>query len=413
MIEKITIATMAVLTGSTLALKKNFNELYDINMQTGQTDKTEQVYDLYQQDHETYPLTKTLSRLEQYATQARNYIDGVVSNNILQRGVTVTYLDQSGDFAAPGLAQFLKNVGQKVADEGDSYEAVVDNIIKAAKGHKIRHLRMYAHGTEGLHGLSWSANIDLTLTDSVQSTRMLSHFSRLKEHLHDDAQIILFGCNVAEGKKGTKLLKELAKATGATVSAGEGLQIPEPGRLDGVHKVTGFDKNGDLQIYRLRSEEDIAEAIARLAAENWYGYRLGSESARHEDRSYAKDSNIEKDFRDRFGVSLDSLDSNPGWIQFINSLDRGSFTSSEDIQWAQDRLTAILGQHKGHLTTTEFKIAKRIILNLSKQDLANWHEREFLEQFNGTLKDHSYPARDLNPLQKTQLQNLLCNQLRS
>src|SRR5262245_56688911 len=78
-------------------------------------------------------------------------------------------------------------------------------------------LHIVSHGSEGALLLG-SARLDATTIDSHADA-----WEQVRAALSADADILLYGCNVAEGETGSQFIAALAAATGADVAASDDL----------------------------------------------------------------------------------------------------------------------------------------------------------------------------------------------
>ena len=78
---------------------------------------------------------------------------------------------------------------------------------------------------DGLHLISHGGQASLTLGSATLNTENLPRYSdqliSWQGALTDNADILLYGCNVAEGKSGVEFVNRLAELTGADVAASQ------------------------------------------------------------------------------------------------------------------------------------------------------------------------------------------------
>lgn len=94
--------------------------------------------------------------------------------------------------------------------ESDAWEQILEQLDSMNKVHAVR---IFSHGDQGLLSLG-GEQFDLG--------RVREHSSQLAllaDHLSDDADLLVYGCNVGSGQKGLTFLKEIADLSGADVAA--------------------------------------------------------------------------------------------------------------------------------------------------------------------------------------------------
>lgn len=107
-------------------------------------------------------------------------------------------------------------------------QMITEVINAAGMVYSIDALRIWAHGTSGSQVLSsgeylmeehW-CGIDVSMIREIEPT-----LKRLAPYFKPGARVELRGCNIARGKKGERLLKELARIWGVAVQAGTADQV--------------------------------------------------------------------------------------------------------------------------------------------------------------------------------------------
>ena len=97
----------------------------------------------------------------------------------------------------------------------NSREDPLQQIAKALAGHRnVGSLHILSHGSGGV--LQFGAG-NVTARDIASLPADIS--ARFKAALSDDADVLLYGCNIGAGKNGAALVSALADATGADVAA--------------------------------------------------------------------------------------------------------------------------------------------------------------------------------------------------
>lgn len=102
---------------------------------------------------------------------------------------------------------------------------MVDRVLARAAGRKIGVLHIYDHGAPGYQtiGDQW-VGLD-------RSPEVFAELARLAGHFASDGQVVLHGCQAAQGPRGPQLLAFLAQTWRVPVQASEVIQRPGiPGR---------------------------------------------------------------------------------------------------------------------------------------------------------------------------------------
>lgn len=103
--------------------------------------------------------------------------------------------------------------------EAESAEDVLSRLTEWAESsqHRISSLSILSHGAEG--GFQFGA--DFVTTESLRG--MENAWRELAEHFTEDADLAIYGCNVAASESGQNLLLRLAELTGADVAGSDNL----------------------------------------------------------------------------------------------------------------------------------------------------------------------------------------------
>lgn len=102
---------------------------------------------------------------------------------------------------------------------------MVDKVLARAAGRKIGTLHIYDHGAPG------SQQIGKDVTGMYETAGTLDALKRLSGHFGPGGQVVLHGCQAAQGPKGPQLLALLSQAWNVPVSGSEVYQRPGiPGR---------------------------------------------------------------------------------------------------------------------------------------------------------------------------------------
>ena len=109
------------------------------------------------------------------------------------------------------LANLPANVTLRVVDSGESGLAAIGQEL--AKGGQFDAVHILSHGTPG----------SLTLgSDQIDGASLTSQSQALQAwagHLSADADILLYGCDIAQSEKGQAFISQLAHLTGADIAA--------------------------------------------------------------------------------------------------------------------------------------------------------------------------------------------------
>ena len=157
------------------------------------------------------------------------------------------------------LTDLPGTVQVRVIQVGESGLNAITAALQGTSG--LRSIQIISHGSSG--------NVTLG-SDALNSATLSSHSAQVQawgSHLSADADILLFGCDVAAGPGGSTLLTQLATLTGAVI-VGLG------------HHRTGLLANDDELCARLLAAgERSGEPLWRLPLDQEYSKQLRSEIA--------------------------------------------------------------------------------------------------------------------------------------
>lgn len=109
------------------------------------------------------------------------------------------------------LADLPANTVVRVVDSEESGLAAISDEL--AKGRNFEAVHIFSHGTPGSFTLG---------SDQVDSSTLASQAEQLSSwsnSLTEEADILLYGCDVAQGEAGQAFISELAHLTGADIAA--------------------------------------------------------------------------------------------------------------------------------------------------------------------------------------------------
>lgn len=136
--------------------------------------------------------------------------DGLSVTPDAQGGVLLVVDARVADYQGL-LAELPANVQVRVIADDESGLAVVSEEL--ARGGRFDAIHIISHGTPG----------NLTLgSDQFSSDTLASQGAALQgwaEYLGEDADILLYGCDVAQGEQGQAFIDQLAELTGADIAA--------------------------------------------------------------------------------------------------------------------------------------------------------------------------------------------------
>ncbi len=165
---------------------------------------------------------------------------------------------------APGKEYFILNPTRPGLEQ-------VAKILEGKSG--IRTLHLVTHGSEGGIHLG---------TETLTEKNLFGHSAALEavgRALGGDAEILLYGCNVARGARGASFVSALAEATGATVAAST--------------DITGSRDGGGDSVLEFSTGRVTSEVLAGLSR---YSHTLVASTT-----TYTFDSDKEGWTGDRFG----------------------------------------------------------------------------------------------------------------
>ncbi len=89
----------------------------------------------------------------------------------------------------------------------------VEQITQALQGRKYKSVHIVSHGSEG------SVQLGATQLNANNLNHYTNQLQKWRNYLTDDADILLYGCNVASGDK--TFVQQLSQITGADVAASD------------------------------------------------------------------------------------------------------------------------------------------------------------------------------------------------
>jgi predicted outer membrane repeat protein len=185
-------------------------------------------------------------------------------------------LDAAGEYAhsATTLRRELAIVDSRV----DGYQALLDDILAQADGSRRIEVVVLDPARDGIeqigealksrglldavhllsHGDAGSLQLGSTTLDAVSLDARANDIAAWGLALNADADLLLYGCKVADGAKGEIFLDTLGRLTGADVAASDDL--------------TGSaDRGGDWLLEYRRGEIDTGLAISAAWQQGWSG----------------------------------------------------------------------------------------------------------------------------------------------
>jgi hypothetical protein len=128
----------------------------------------------------------------------------------------------AGLVLVPSFQKQDTNGVRVVFGSGETLDAILTKVITAAGSDKVRMLRIFAHGSEGL--------LQIGLGPDFVTSKNAIKFKTLRAVLDDPSTIEIHGCEVAHnggksGSAGYTFMKALADATKASVTAADSAQL--------------------------------------------------------------------------------------------------------------------------------------------------------------------------------------------
>ena len=126
------------------------------------------------------------------------------------------YVVSVSDDVTASIYQSLANSGRRVLklDTTQSVEDLIKGIAEQTEARaSLKSIHIFSHGAEGSFWIG-GEQID---TDTI--TGISSSLRELGSALDDQGDVLIYGCNVAAGREGARMLKTLADITGADVAA--------------------------------------------------------------------------------------------------------------------------------------------------------------------------------------------------
>lgn len=111
-------------------------------------------------------------------------------------------------------------------DQSQSIQDLVQKLGTRPPGGALNSLHVYSHGQEGVFWIGGD-RVDADLVTGRRDT-----FKELGSHLHEQGDLLIYGCDVGAGAAGTRLVSTLAEATEADVAASSDLTGSNGGDWD-------------------------------------------------------------------------------------------------------------------------------------------------------------------------------------
>ena len=100
-----------------------------------------------------------------------------------------------------------------IAAGADGLDVATEALREAAEGGSVDAVHLLSHGSAGQLSLGRDA------IDTSRLTRNADQLASWSHYLGDDADILLYGCDIAADERGTTLLQQMAMLTGADLAA--------------------------------------------------------------------------------------------------------------------------------------------------------------------------------------------------
>ena len=181
---------------------------------------------------------------DQDASQSSNILENISNNTVSVLTNRVVIVDERADPKGE-IQQYLrqKNVEVHVIAAAQNGVAAISGILD--QYNVVDTLDIVSHGEEGVLELGNSELNNETLDQYLEELRSWS------SHFSEDADILLYGCDVASGADGVYFIERVAEATQADIAASD--------------DITG--KSGDWSLEYLLGDVGATEIIAADAPE--------------------------------------------------------------------------------------------------------------------------------------------------
>ena len=214
----------------------------------------------------TIPEISDLSSAVEEAEESGNLVDAVIvpSDTTISSGKELVVINGTIPDREAVLAELKPNQEALILEDGSGL-AELNEYLNAHEG-KYDAIHLITHGNEGYLSINGEL-IDAENLDAAE-------WADVGEHLTDDGDILLYGCNTAATEKGRLLVDRLAEASGADVAAstnttgisGDWKLEYHDGTIDNMEiAVENFEHN--LTNYTVTNLDDSGNGSLRWAIE--------------------------------------------------------------------------------------------------------------------------------------------------
>ncbi|MBW4686428.1 MAG: DUF4347 domain-containing protein [Komarekiella atlantica HA4396-MV6] len=132
--------------------------------------------------------------------------------NVLEASTNIVFIDTAVSNYQSLVAGIMLGSEVVILDNTQDALAQITEFLAACKSKSVQSVHIISHGSKGSLQLG-STNVNLTNLNTYAN-----QLQKWRGALTDDADILLYGCDVASGE-GTKFVQQISKITGADIAA--------------------------------------------------------------------------------------------------------------------------------------------------------------------------------------------------
>jgi hypothetical protein len=261
------------------------------------------------------------------------------------------------DAAAPNYQQLIRDLTQ-AADQGRNISIVVLDSDRDGIEQITEALTRY-RDLDAVHVVSHGSDTSLQLGNRrLDQSTLMRYAHRIQswgEALNEDADLLLYGCDLASSGQGQSLIDRLATLTGADVAASDDL--------------TGqASQGGDWELEYRAGDIETEVAFSAEVRESWNGVLSTANLAPSED-TYIDSNNSSTNFGSSTGMTIDKSGGGAGNQRALLNFDLSSIPAGATINSAT--LTMEATNIDGPLNIDVYEVLE----NWSEAN-ATWDERD-------------------------------------
>jgi Domain of unknown function (DUF4347)/Bacterial Ig domain len=179
------------------------------------------------------------------------------------------------DTGVEGYQQLVDDITQQNDDTQNTTSRQIDIILLDESSNGIQQITDSLNSStsiSAIHIISHGSNGSLQLGNTaLDGNSLQQHSEALQSWQHaltDDADLMIYGCNLASDQQGENLITQLSQLTGADIAASNDI-------------TANLDNNGDWDLEYHHGQIDTAVVVSEQGQQNWSG-SLATETLRDE-----------------------------------------------------------------------------------------------------------------------------------